>query len=479
MTETDEILKQAQVALGGDNKKSNDKKKRDQLALDLEGIVDVLDAGDKLVYLSDAGKTIEEATIDGVIYRPPVKKELPYLFPQKDSVLKLINDSSDGSDSDLYARLFAYHKEISDLPDESFYDLLVWWDIHTYFLDRLHFSPILYLYAVKERGKSRTGKGCLYVARRGVFTETVREPDIIRWGNDHRAALGFDVKDFPKKIQRANCDDLLLARFEKGSVSSRTLWPEKGAFRDTKTFRLFGATIVMTNRPVDDILESRCISINMKPTTRQFNTPVLPENALELKALLTAFRFKHRNTKLVEMDKPTAGRLGDILSPLQSVVYTFFPDKNERFQEMVRKIVAQKQDEATDTFEAQVVSAIIAAKSSISDGFLSVDSVASIFNEGKSEQFKVRNETLGRIIRGLGFSPHRITGGKRGYFFDEALLEQLTAQYGLSGISKQPSLPSLVTQDIKENELQIDSDTDAELSKALENETGGTQEGLL
>lgn len=425
-------------------------------AMDLEGICDVLDDGEKLVYLTNSGdikENVIEKDKNGVItiFTPPPKEAIPYLLPDKETVLNLIKGSSDSSDSDLYTHLLDYHKSLSDLPNELFYDLLVLWDFHTYLLDRLHFSPILYLYAVKERGKSRTGKGCIYVSRRGVFTETVREPDIIRWGNDHKACIGFDVKDFPKKIERANCDDLLLARFERGSTSSRTLWPEKGAFMDTKTFNLFGPTIVMTNRPVDDILESRSISIDMKPSYTRFNNPVLAENALDLKAELMAFRYRHQNTPILEVDKPTDGRLGDILSPLYNIVVTFFPEKMEAFNNLLEIIINQKKESATDTFEAQLVEVVVSAEAQVVEGFLAIDLIASLFNEGKDEKFAIRNETIGRILKGLGFNSRRTTGGKRGIYYDPELVKNLAYQYGLIQVP--------VTTVPKEDKNQVQSDS--------------------
>ena len=435
--------------------------------LDTPGVVDVLDNGKKLVYLNDDGETTEQIKTDKRLVQPPPTELLPYLLPRKDEVIGYIKEGIIGTkkgDAELYERIEAYHRGISDLPNELFYDLLVLWDVHTYLLDRLHFSPMLYFYAVKERGKSRTGKSCIYISRRGVWTETIREADIIRWGNDHKAALGFDAKDFPKKIQKANCDDLILARFEAGSTSSRTLWPERGAFKDTKTFNLFGPTIIATNRPVDDILESRCISINMKPSSKIFNNPVLPEDALVLKTLLAAFRFQHRNTKLAELDKPVPGRLGDILSPLQTIVATFFPEKSERFNSLVKIISEQKQDEATDTFEAQIVEAIVKAEEQVVDGFLPVDIIASLFNEGKDERFVVRNDTVGRVSRGLGFSSRRTTGGKRGIYYDPELIKKVAFQYGIItdvDLSETASLPSLPTTNNQKKDASDTSDSDS------------------
>ena len=367
------------------------------------------------------------------LFVPPPLNSIPYLIADAEKVLGYLEEYRENPHHalDLYEELIAYHQNISELPHEVYYDLLVLWDIHTYLIDKIHFSPILYLYAVKERGKSRTGKGLIFVSRRGVWTETVREADIIRWGNDHQAALGFDVKNAPKKFERANCDDLILARFEKGSVSSRTLWPEKGAFRDTKTFNLFGPTIIATNRPVDDILESRSISIDMKPTSRRFNNPVVSESAFDLKCKLAAFRILHYKDELMEADKPASGRLGDIVSSLHKIVLTFFPNKKESFFKFLKTVESRKKDDATDTLEAKIIEIVIAIENQVDGGFLSVETITREFNKGKEDKFALPEDTIGKILKGLGFEKKR-TADKRGIYYNLELIEKLKLNYGFN-----------------------------------------------
>lgn len=429
--------------------KNKDKSDISDTVLDAPFTVDVIENKGKIVFLTETGEVKEKIIKDGIVYKPPEIKDLYYLLAQKDEVLELLDQKVIGTnegDAKLYEELYEYHKKISDLPHKLYYDLLVLWDFHTYFLDKLHFSPMLYLYAVKERGKSRTAKGCLFVARRGIFTETIREADLIRWGNDHKAAIGFDSKDFPKKIFRANCDDLILSRFEKGSIASRTLWPERGAFRDTKTFKIFGATVIATNRPVDDVLESRTISINMKPSFKFYNKPVLPEDGLALKNKLTAFKYIHKDTKLIEVNKPTHGRLGDILSPLQKIVLTFFPHKAKKFKALTKLIIAQKKEESTETIEAQVVEAVIKAEKMVEKGFVSVDTITSLFNEGRGERFEIDVRTIGKILKGLGFSSRRNPERtKRGIFYDPKLAKNIALQYGIIDIP-----PPVTTSDMSE-----------------------------
>ncbi len=441
-------------------KANTEKPKKIIYALDIPGVIDVINDQGKLRYLMTDNKLTDQIELDDMICAPPPLEACPYTFADKEGLSQALSHHAEQEcteDIRLYEDLLAYHKHISDLPHELYYHLLVLWDFHTYILDKLHFSPILYFYAVKERGKSRTMKGALYVARRGVYTECIREADIIRWGNDHKASLGFDIKDFPKKVERANCDDLFLARFEKGSVSSRTLWPEKGAFKDTKVYHLFGPTIIATNRPVDDILESRSIAVDMKPSNKSFSNKVLPEYAQPLKDRLTAFRIAHIATPLVAAEKPAQGRFGDIMSPLYQLVLTFFPEKKETFLRLIALIDTQKKEDAIDSIEAHVLEALIALKYDVCDAFLPTDLVANKINATRDTRFTLTHETIGRILKGLGFLKKRGTQGQRGILYDEELLTKLAMSYGLLGTSD--SSDSEKTYPEADNESTDEKDT--------------------
>jgi len=427
----DNVVQKASFSSPSPKREATAKESKVVYALDVEGVIDVLTDGSKLVYLTCELEVVESITLNGQLYQPPPNEKCPYLFPRKEEVLGLIKNWNDSKTTQLYEDLRSYHKGISELPDEDFYDLLVIWDFHTWILEKSYYSPFLYFYAVKERGKSRTVKGMVYVARRGIFTETVREADILRWGNDHKAVLGFDTRDFPKKIEKANCDDLILTRFERGAIASRTLWPEKGAFNDTKNFLLFGATVIATNRPVDDILESRAIPIGMKPTDMVFGKPVLPEDAIQLKTKLAAFRAVNYLKDLEEAEPQARGRLGDITLPLYQIVLSFFPDKESIFKRLLEKIQAQKKEQATDTLEAQILGTVIGLQAHVHEGKLSVEIITSTFNEGRKENFFITSQTVGNILKGLGFDKRRMTGGKSGIYFDPELVRKLALQYGL------------------------------------------------
>ena len=200
------------------------KKEKDiKYSANFDGLCDIVLDGKEVKYLLENGEIAERVVIEDKVFQPPSTLDLDYMLPQVSEIIKeskthdtvrydkqssdmLLSDTSDSvrgcaSCQSLYKELYNYHKSISELPEDIYLDLLVLFDFHTYLIERFSFSPILYLFADKERGKTRTAKGLIYIARRGIMTETLREANLIRWSKDHRATLLFDVKNFPRKLE--------------------------------------------------------------------------------------------------------------------------------------------------------------------------------------------------------------------------------------------------------------------------------------
>ena len=216
------------------------------------GLVDVVEHQGQPAYLVKAGEQLliqNEAVVEDILCLPPPKDQIPWLLPRAEEIIRHYEEQrTQGSAADLilFEDLRAYHQAISDLPDERYYDLQVAWDLHTYILENFLYSPIIGFFAVPERGKTRTGKGMIYVAYRGVHVESLRESNLIRLATHWRATLFFDVMDLWRKAERNESEDVILHRFERGVRIARVLYPERGAHRDTVFFEPFGATIIST-----------------------------------------------------------------------------------------------------------------------------------------------------------------------------------------------------------------------------------------
>ncbi|HUU29587.1 MAG TPA: CHC2 zinc finger domain-containing protein [archaeon] len=408
-----------------------------------DGLVDVVEHNSSPSFLIKEGDTLSilpQVEMDGFIYVPPPKEQIPWLLPRGEEVLTFYELQEVLSprewDGALYDDLLDYHKGISELPGEEYYDLIVAWDFHTYLLEAVQYSPIICLFAVPERGKSRTGKGMIHVAYRGIHVESLRDAYLVRVAHNLRASLFFDVKDIWKKAEKNGSEDILLHRFEKGAKVPRVLFPERGAHRDIVYFSVFGATVISTNEGVHRILETRAVHINMCETIRQFENNVTPELSLPLKERLIAFRARHLGETLADIPKPAAGRLGDILKPLQQIIRLVKPEREPSFLRLIRQIESEKLIEKADSLEAQILMVLIGLEDEVERGILPVKKITDAFNEGKSEKSQVTYQKVGRRLTAMGFKKARASDGASTIIWDKESIERMKETYGLRKTSE-------------------------------------------
>ncbi|MBU2540928.1 MAG: toprim domain-containing protein [Candidatus Omnitrophica bacterium] len=432
-----------------------------------EGLIDVVEKEGKPAFLIKEGDDlliVNSLKKDGLLYLPPPKEQIPWLMPRGEEILKLYETQSEKSaeecDRELYDELLAYHKSISELPEDSYYDLITAWDLHTYLLETIEYTPIICLFAVPERGKSRTGKGMIYIAFRGIHVESLRDAYLVRVANDLMASLFLDVKEIWKKAEKNGSEDILLHRFEKGAKVPRVLFPDKGAHRDIVYYSIFGPTIISTNEGIHRILETRAIPINMPDTTRRFEDDVTPLRALPLKEKLITFRARHYGKALPCMPKPALGRLGDILKPIQQIIRLVRPEREAYFLKLVKRLESEKLIEKADTIEAQILAVLSNLRSNVDKGMLPVKEITDSFNEDRSDKYKVTYQRIGRRLSAMGFSKVRTSNGASAIVWDEEKLERIKDSYGLSKTSEIPD-----TSDTPKDPYVTDVSCDTDVSR--------------
>ncbi|MBN1871357.1 MAG: toprim domain-containing protein, partial [Candidatus Omnitrophica bacterium] len=430
-----------------------------------DGLIDVVEEDGKPVFLikeDDDLFIVPNIRKDGLLYFPPPKEQIPWLLPRAEEILKLYEaeskNSSEENDRALYDELLVYHKTISELPEDGYYDLIAAWDLHSYLLETIEYSPIICLFAVPERGKSRTGKGMIHVAFRGIHVESLRDAYLVRVANDLRASLFFDVKDIWKKAEKNGSEDILLHRFEKGAKVPRVLFPDKGAHRDIVYYSIFGPTIIGTNEGIHRILETRAIPINMPDTTKRFEDDVTPLRALSLKEKLVTFRARHYGEVLPPIPKPASGRLGDILKPIQQIIRLVRPEREPAFLKLVKKLESGKLIEKADTIEAQILTVVSNLRSSVDRGMLSVKEITDRFNEDRSDKYKVTYHRIGRRLSAMGFEKVRTGSGASAIVWDEEKLERIKGSYGLGETSETPDTSDIPNGSACITDVSCDTD---------------------
>lgn len=390
-------------------------------------IVDIVEHDGLPAFLTADGDIVRQLTIDGKTYCPPAKEVLPYLLPQAKAVLEAIESDTDGQ---LYRDIHSYIYDASDLPGDNWYDLLTAWVFHTYLVEKAEYSPYMWFYAVPERGKSRTGKALTYIAYRGFYTESLRDAYLVRIADTLGASLFLDVIEIWKKAEKYGTEDILLNRYERGNKVPRVLHPDKGPFKDTVYFSIFGATLIATNETVPTALDSRAVQINMPPPARNFRNKITRQLALPLKERLVAFRYRHMSTVMPDIEKPSLGRLGDILEPLAQIIQLVQPDREAAFMELVREIEERRGIDRGETTEARLIRAIVDLEDKVVHGRLSIKQITQTLNEGKPEKWQATPKTIGRKLTALHFNKVRCgERGERAIEYDQTLIQKLSLIY--------------------------------------------------
>ena len=407
-----------------------------------DGLVDLVQHDGRTAFLvRDGGSVSVLANVerDGVVLLPPPIEQIPWLLPRAEEVLKHHELSqaspSSVSHAGLYDDLLVYHKSISELPEEEHYDLITAWAFHTYLLEPVQYTPVLCFFAVPERGKSRTGKGMIHVAYRGIHVESLRDAYIVRVASNFRATLFFDVKDIWRKAEKHGSEDILLHRFEKGAKVPRVLYPDRGPYRDTVYYDIFGPTLIATNAGVHKILETRAIQLNMPVSSKRFDNDVKPEDGLPLKERLVAFRAWHLGATLPDIPKPVSGRLGDILRPLLQIVRLVRPNRERALLTLAGEIELGRKLENADSFEAQLLSAVIQLRGQVDRGLLPVKTITDAFNEGKLDKWQISYTRVGKCLAAMDFDKGKTHNGAAGIVWNKEKVGRMASAYGL----RQPS----------------------------------------
>jgi hypothetical protein len=420
-----------------------------------EDLIDLAQIDNRPVYLIKTGDKLSiesEYLNDGKIYVPPEKQKIPFTLPRASEVMRIYQEAKGMSDEEIDRHLFNdivdYFKKVSKLPEERYYELLAAWVMHTYLIEHFDYSPNLCFYAVAERGKTRTGKGIVNIAYRGITIISLNEAYIFRGARLYSATMFFDITDLWYTAKNKGSIDILLGRFQQGSIVPRVIHPELGDFDDTEYYPVFGPTVFASNEPVEYVLESRAISIQMPETREKFDDEILkPINAMPLKERLVAFRARHIKKALPEVEKPVVGRMGDILRPLRQIVHMVCPEKEASLNVLFSEFEKSRRGHNIYSLEARILMSMQSLYAKMEYSVLPIKAIAADLNEDSDgRRDYITCQKVGRRIRALGFQDAKTNNGSAGVLWNEALMNQLLFRYGLK---ESPDTPVTSVWDMK------------------------------
>lgn len=396
-----------------DNMQDQDEEEK-KLSAYFPGLVDlVVDDSGKVVYLVKVEgclKTAEFWEVDGIQYLPPSKPHLPFALAEANKVIPYYEYDNDLK---LFEDILSYLRRFSYLPDKQW--LIVACNVFLGYLQDhpdVHYLPMLLFFAIPERGKSRTGKAITYISFRGVHVVDMRESNLFRFSENLKATIFFDLMNLWKKAEKNGADDILLLRYEKGAKVSRVIFPEKGAFRDTVYYGVYGSTLMATNEPVHKILGSRCIDMPMQNKPGNYENPT-PEKAQELKERLTAWRARTMNKPLPQIDtiQGLGGRLWDISKPLLQVCRLVYPQGFDELKNALLEVAGQRTEDKRESIEGQIVAALCElSPKGLFKWKLKTSEILTFLNEDRPDAHKLTSQYVGRKLKSMGIQTRHIHG---------------------------------------------------------------------
>lgn len=405
----------------------------------MDHLIDIVEHEGKIGFLmkKDAKlKFVEKIHKNGVIYVPPDRTQIPFVLPRLPEVIKHYEQDNDKS---LLIDLAKYHQEISELPDERYYHLLALWVMHTYMLEKIRYSPVICFDGVYEIGKTRTATGMTRVAYRGFPVESVREAHIFRYTKYFAGAMFFDVKDFCEKVKKCGSEDIFLKRFEKGAKVPRIKDFRKQPFDDIVYYEVFGPTIIATNETVNDIFESRGITINLRRSSRDFRE-ITPEFTLPFKERLVAFRARNYKQTLPDIPKPFKGRFGDIVKPLFQIARIVHPESTQILKELLTDIKLAKNYEKSQSREACLLKATWECQKEVKNSLLPISTITSRL---RTKSIYFNNKTAANKFRQMGFKTDRTPENTSALVWDKEYLKKQIIDYSVQISPESPDSPSM------------------------------------
>jgi hypothetical protein len=163
-----------------------------------------------------------------------------------------------------------------DFKDEGTSDVLGLWIMGTYLYPLFEAFPYIALMGPKNSGKSKTIGLLARLAFNGRVTSNVSSASLFRMAEATRGMLGIDEAERlanPRDPAAGDLRLLLNAGYKRGSPAIRC----QGDDHQVVEFEVYGPKVIASIKGVEDVLESRCILINMLRTSGHKGSLIVSE----------------------------------------------------------------------------------------------------------------------------------------------------------------------------------------------------------
>ena len=366
------------------------------------------------------------------------------------------------SQATLFAEVKSFIHRYLELPDDfediaSLYVLITW---------VYEFAPsIPYLRVIGDWGSGKTrflqvvGNVCF----RPIFASGATTPSpIFRILEKFQGTLVFDEADFKDSSAWVEIVKLLNNGYRPGMPVLRAE-KENGKWYP-RSFQVFGPKLIATRYSFkDEALESRCLTAEMMPLTRDDIPRVLPASfeaeVKELRSKLLTFRLanliklKGRSFGNELLEQGLQPRLQEILIPLKAMV-----NGDDSMGETLCAFIHRLQDtlfsKRRESLSGRVLAAMIELHEEGEE--LSAQNIADRIAQWE-EDSDISSRKVGWAVKKLGFAKERVGKSRQRIIrWDEDRAHRLSLTYGLATSQEKTSKMSALSALAMEMEDDVD-----------------------
>lgn len=397
-------------------------------------IIEVVKTDQGFKYCMPDFEMKDSIVADGVIYKLPQQVSLVTLPTEM-----FFQRGLEESDGTLFKEVEGFIYDHLNLSEDFGYKILTFWIFHTWLLDKFNTSPIIHFLGPYASGKSRGGDTLGALSKRGLCTVNLTGAPIFRVSELYQPTFVIDEVKLTGKDRDRDILELLNARFQRGRKVIR-INTDKSGLESIQEFDVFGATVLSGLDELPETPRSRAIVFIMEQNVRPVARSLDSKRADVLRDRLCAFRGRYIEEKMPKVDRFVKdGRLADAIEPLHQILKLVKPELETDFVEYFKNVEIERCEETFDSFDAEVVKALIKCRDKIDNGKVLVLDVAENFNQDKTESEQLNKRTIGRVLSRLGLKKTRTTGGIHARFWNEKRIERLCQKYGLNDSDKEES----------------------------------------
>ena len=304
------------------------------------------------------------------------------------------------------------YMELQDIDDKTIISL---WMLGTYLFPLFNSFPYFYVQGLKNTGKSKLITLFSLCSFNGLNAGSITSSALFRVIDIYRPTLCLDEAEFlsnPKNVSEINY--LLLNGYKKGAEAIRSMQQsEKGGDYKPLSFYLYSPKVIANIGGIDDVIESRCISINL---TRAITSrgDLYPEDNNEFKELRTQLLLFCINNwmkikKLYDTminDTALNNRDYEIWKPILSIAKLF---GDETYNSVLRYSYKKTKEKMEDDVVERVEFLLLKTLNEICQEtkYISISTIVAELKSRFDDVEWVNNRNAGRMLKRLGIKEKR------------------------------------------------------------------------